>query len=205
MVLKAMPTGRANARPMTGSASSADAPERAPYHEVDLLPSSREAAGRGRGWGVVRHSRKQRFLPIDPPPPTPPRHARCAWREGSARSCSQLNHQAVARRLVVERVEPRQHVVAHMGEDQPLRLDFAKMRLKRFQAEVIPHLSVVSVGLGWRTSALVRIPDSSRTLRHFRKVPSNRLTTLAMPFLVQRFLASKWRRRLRQRGRPRLA
>src|ERR1019366_9127294 len=28
-------------------------------------------AGRGRGWGGVQHSREQRFLPIDPPPPTP--------------------------------------------------------------------------------------------------------------------------------------
>src|SRR6202023_3352399 len=47
-----------------------------------LLPSPREAVGRGRGWGATPQSRKQRFLQIPPPPPTPPRHARCAWREG---------------------------------------------------------------------------------------------------------------------------
>src|SRR5258708_13234895 len=64
-----------------------DARRRAPHHEGSsflmvsqhedhLLPSSREAAGRGRGWGVARHSPKQRFQPIDPPPPTPPRAMR---------------------------------------------------------------------------------------------------------------------------------
>jgi hypothetical protein len=42
---------------------------------ANLLPSPREAAGRGRGWGVARHTPKQRFTRIDPPPPTPPRHA----------------------------------------------------------------------------------------------------------------------------------
>jgi hypothetical protein len=39
------------------------------------LPSPRAAVGRGRGWGVARHTPKQRFLPRHPPPPTPPRHA----------------------------------------------------------------------------------------------------------------------------------
>ena len=59
------------------------------------LPSPREAVGsrraklalRGRGWGS-HHSLPEepllRCLPHYPPPPTPPRHARCAWREGSA-------------------------------------------------------------------------------------------------------------------------
>jgi hypothetical protein len=48
-----------------------------------LLPSPREAVGsrraelalRGRGWGVLRQTRCQRSKLIDPPSPTPPRHA----------------------------------------------------------------------------------------------------------------------------------
>jgi len=44
VVLKAMPTGRANARPMTGSASSGDARCcRAPHHE-GLTPHPEERA-----------------------------------------------------------------------------------------------------------------------------------------------------------------
>jgi len=46
MVLKAMPTGRANARPMTGcSASSGDARSRASHHEglADLILRSGHA------------------------------------------------------------------------------------------------------------------------------------------------------------------
>ncbi len=37
MVLKAMPTGRANARPMTGSASSGDGATALLHHEVSAL------------------------------------------------------------------------------------------------------------------------------------------------------------------------
>ena len=44
-------------------------------------------------------------------------------------------------------VRPRQHIVAHMGEDQPLRPDILKMRLQRLQAEVIPDIFLESVGL----------------------------------------------------------
>jgi hypothetical protein len=43
MVLKAMPRGRANARLMTGSASSGDAGRRAPHHEEDQAPNRRFA------------------------------------------------------------------------------------------------------------------------------------------------------------------
>ena len=45
--------------------------------------------GRGRGWGVVRRVRALvlALCPLKhPPPPTPPRHARCAWREGRSRA-----------------------------------------------------------------------------------------------------------------------
>jgi len=40
-----------------------------------FVHSPREAVGRGRGWGVPRQTRCQRSKLIDPPPPTPPRHA----------------------------------------------------------------------------------------------------------------------------------
>src|ERR1700732_2317361 len=57
---------------------------RAPHHEGHLLPSPREAVGKGRGWG--ERSDDNAAVPAEsPPPPTPPRHARCAWREGSSR------------------------------------------------------------------------------------------------------------------------
>jgi hypothetical protein len=36
-------------------------------------PSTRIARGGEGSWGVARRSPEQRFLPIDPPPPTPPR------------------------------------------------------------------------------------------------------------------------------------
>jgi hypothetical protein len=39
------------------------------------FPSPREAAGRDQGWGVVQRTPLSANLPIDPPPPTPPRHA----------------------------------------------------------------------------------------------------------------------------------
>ena len=39
------------------------------------LPSPREAVGRGQGWGVPQQTRCHRSKLIDPPPPTPPRHA----------------------------------------------------------------------------------------------------------------------------------
>ena len=42
---------------------------------LDPSPSPREAVGRGRGWGVPRRILCQRSELIDPPPPTPPRHA----------------------------------------------------------------------------------------------------------------------------------
>ena len=60
-----------------------------------LLPSPREAVGRGWGWGVAAAISALILVPNLlklPPPPTSrasfarlgPRHARCAWREGSA-------------------------------------------------------------------------------------------------------------------------
>src|SRR5512135_3896528 len=51
------------------------------YHDA-LLPSPRAAAGRGRGWGVCQRAPLATSMPRHPPPPTPPRHARCAWEEG---------------------------------------------------------------------------------------------------------------------------
>ena len=54
------------------------------FHETNqfnFLPSPREAAGRGRGWGAAYT--EAAFPWIDPPPPTPPRHAQDAWGEGS--------------------------------------------------------------------------------------------------------------------------
>ena len=50
----------------------------------NVAPLPREAAGRGRGWGVPRQTRCRKSKPIDPPPPTSrasfarlgPRHAR---------------------------------------------------------------------------------------------------------------------------------
>jgi hypothetical protein len=42
---------------------------------VSSLPSPREAAGRGWGWGVPPQTRCERSKPRHPPPPTPPRHA----------------------------------------------------------------------------------------------------------------------------------
>ena len=52
-------------------------------HRHQFLPSPREAVGsrraklalRGRGWGVPQQTRGQTSKLIDPPPPTPPRHA----------------------------------------------------------------------------------------------------------------------------------
>ena len=55
-----------------------------PPAKVPLLPSPREAAGRGWGWGVVPRTPLAANLRNRPPPPTPPHHARCAWEEGSA-------------------------------------------------------------------------------------------------------------------------
>ena len=49
---------------------------------------------------------------------------------------------------MVERIEPREHVVAHMGQNEPLRFDFGQMGLQRFQAEVILHDLVVIVSFG---------------------------------------------------------
>ena len=53
-----------------------------PRSAMLLLPSPRakRVVGRGRGWGVVRHSPTHRTQPIDPSPPTPPR--RCARGRG---------------------------------------------------------------------------------------------------------------------------
>ncbi len=42
---------------------------------ASLLPSTREAAGRGRGWGVCRLGPQHLCTPRHPPPPTPPHHA----------------------------------------------------------------------------------------------------------------------------------
>jgi hypothetical protein len=50
-----------------------------------LLPSPRAAVGRGWGWGWLRIlslPKQAPNLPSHPPPPTSPRHARRAWREG---------------------------------------------------------------------------------------------------------------------------
>ena len=58
-----------------------------------------------------------------------------------------FDHHAVACRLIGERVETSEHVVAHMGEDQPLRPDFGKMRLKRIQAEMIFDRPVIVISL----------------------------------------------------------
>jgi hypothetical protein len=45
------------------------------YQAFDLFPSPREAVGRDQGWGVAQRMPLSASLPIDPPPPTPPRHA----------------------------------------------------------------------------------------------------------------------------------
>jgi hypothetical protein len=42
---------------------------------ASCLPSPREAAGRDQGWGVAPRMPLPANWPIDPPPPTPPRHA----------------------------------------------------------------------------------------------------------------------------------
>jgi hypothetical protein len=48
-----------------------------------VLPSSRAAVGRGRGWGVSpRVPMAELSTRKHPPPPTPPRHALRAWEEG---------------------------------------------------------------------------------------------------------------------------
>ena len=47
------------------------------------LPSPREAAGRGRGWGAVAERK-------DPPPLTPPRHSLREWVEGNGESLRHL-------------------------------------------------------------------------------------------------------------------
>ncbi len=65
-----------------------------------------------------------RFLPIDPPPPTPPRHARCAWREGSA-SCAGPQQPASA--------DPHRsrHHAAHARQDRTAEAACALARRAR--------------------------------------------------------------------------
>src|SRR5260221_13362274 len=61
-------------------------------HRQQVLPSPREAVGsrraelalRGRGWGVPQQTRGQTSKLIDPPPPTPPRHAQRRVERGEA-------------------------------------------------------------------------------------------------------------------------
>src|SRR5262249_21479464 len=55
-----------------------------------------------------------------------------------------LDGHAVMRGRMSEPIQPRQHVVAHMSEDQARRRDLGQMCLKRLQAEVIPDLAFVS-------------------------------------------------------------
>src|SRR3984893_15751645 len=58
-----------------------------------------------------------------------------------------LDDYAVLRGGMIEVIQPRQHVVAHVSEDQPFRSDRVKMRLQRLQAEVVPDVLLVGVGL----------------------------------------------------------
>jgi hypothetical protein len=56
---------------------------------LPLLPSPREAAGRGRGWGVYRQEPLLRCVPRHPPPPNPsPPRARA--RGGRGDQCGRL-------------------------------------------------------------------------------------------------------------------
>jgi hypothetical protein len=41
---------------------------------VDSTPLLPRSGEEGSGWGVPQQTRCQRSKPIDPPPPTPPRH-----------------------------------------------------------------------------------------------------------------------------------
>src|ERR1700681_172556 len=50
---------------------------------------------------------------------------------------SEYDHHAVFSRGVGQLIQPPEHVVAHMGEDQPLGVDLGQMRFQRFQAEVV--------------------------------------------------------------------
>src|SRR6266699_5854223 len=59
MVLPAMPTGRADARPMTGSASSGDSARAPPHHEEPLSPHrQRDQAERADDDAPPREQRK---------------------------------------------------------------------------------------------------------------------------------------------------
>ena len=76
-------------------------------------------------------------------------------------SHSQLHDHPVARRGVGERIQPPQHVVAHMGQHQPLRPDLGEMRLERLQAEMVFHDLVVVIGLGDEQVGIARQPGSA--------------------------------------------
>jgi hypothetical protein len=62
-----------------------------------LLPSPREAAGRGRGWGVPQQTRCLRSKPIDPPPRPLPTTRKGAWREGRLPRMTSRSRRAFSR------------------------------------------------------------------------------------------------------------
>ena len=59
-------------------------------------------------------------------------------------------------------VELVQHLVAHVGEDQPLRVDLGQMGFELLQAEVVLHRALVGVGLTDEQVGIVRIEDALR-------------------------------------------
>src|ERR1700675_418916 len=60
---------------------------------------------------------------------------------------SEYDHHAVFSRGVGQLIQPPEHVVAHMGEDQPLGVDLGQMRFHRFKAEMVLDDLVVVISL----------------------------------------------------------
>ena len=92
-----------------------------------LPPSLREAAGRGRGWGVSQQTRCQRSKPIDPHPR--PLRANCARLDPPrARACGGREEDSMARS------RPNQQPSLRAQRSNPWRSECSKRRMDGFVA-----------------------------------------------------------------------
>src|SRR6185437_15152702 len=91
-------------------------------------------------------------------------------------SMLELDDHAVARRGVIERAEPFEHVVAHMRQDQPLRRDLRQMCFQRAQAKMVLYDPVVGVGFRNEEIGVVKNHLSLSTLEaHLPEIAAKRL------------------------------
>src|SRR6266436_2230741 len=72
---------------------------------------------------------------------------------------SEYDHHAVFSRGVGQFIQPSQHVVAHMGEDQTFGVDLGQMRFQCFQAEMVLDDLVVVIRFGDEQVGLARRRD----------------------------------------------